>query len=359
MIRRFLPLLLIAGACSGTEPEPVDVEALDRAGPHGVGFMSFDVTYDAPPMDAPRTTHTFVWYPAAPDAAGEHPIYTLKTSEVAVTDAAPKDLGGGLPVVMFSHGSQAYAAAMSHFMEHLASHGFLVVAPTHVGNTFADGADRTTDIYYLRMHDIRGAYDAMRALPADHPLAGLAGTDVAISGHSFGAYTSFALAGATHAVDELDAKCVAGTASPGYCSELDDAARGLFRAGFEDDRFSAVISVDPGDFDLFTRVGVANVDVPVLHMVAELSGEDRYWPALSDARDVRMMLKDGEHNDFVDACGAGLEIRCSDLRPERVFRPVRVMGLAFLRAVLLGETGLEPVLAGHLTISELVEISTH
>lgn len=365
MIRRILPLTLLSLACSSADSDEVDLAELEAPGPHGVGFMSFDITYDAPPDATPRTTHTFVWYPAAKDATGEHPIYTLKTSEVAITDAAPLDLGP-LPVVMFSHGSQAYGAAMSHLMEHLASHGFLVVAPTHVGNTFTDGADRTTDIYYLRMHDITQTYDAMLALDASHPLAGLAGPNVAVSGHSFGAYTSFALAGAKHAVDELDAECTAGTASPGYCSELDDTARGLFRAGFEDDRFKAVISVDPGDFGLFKAAGVASVDVPVLHIVAEASGHapndpstDGYWTSLSNPKDARVLLLGGDHNDFVDSCGEGFDLRCSNLRPQRVLPPTRVVSLAFLRSVLLGESAYDAVFGSDLSVSELFEITRH
>src|SRR5262245_59492662 len=40
--------------------------------------------------------------------------------------------GGPYPVVVFSHGFSANAVWYSHLPEHLASHGFVVVAPEHV-----------------------------------------------------------------------------------------------------------------------------------------------------------------------------------------------------------------------------------
>lgn len=344
-------------ACGETR---VDVSTLDVAGPYAVGVRIVEVTYTPPLTTSERKLSTVVWYPAEA-SEGERPFYVLRSSESATLDAPPLTIGPR-PVVVFSHGHQAYAATMSHIMEHLASHGYVVIAPTHTGNTFLDGDNRETDIYYLRTYDVKAAVEHIEGL--DDGLSALLSDTRVIAGHSFGGYTAFAIAGAEYPVAELDAGCAAGTVSRGYCSTLDDDKRALFAAGFEDDSYAAVLSYDPGDFGLFGEAGVGKIDVPVLHVVAEKSGNapgdpnaDDYWRSLSNPNDVRWLLLGGDHNDFTDACEAGLEIRCSMLIPERVFSPTRVYTLAFLDGVVLGEPGYEGILSGEVEVSSLAEVT--
>ncbi len=358
---RVLALPIVALTLAACGEAQVDVETLDAPGPYAVGVRITEAKYTPPLTTEERKLSTVVWYPAEA-TEGERPFYVLRSSEVATLDAPALALGPR-PVVVFSHGHQAYAAAMSQLMEHLASHGYVVIAPTHTGNTFLDGSDRETDIYYLRTYDVQAALDHVEGLGDD--LSALLSDTRVISGHSFGGYTAFALAGAEYPVDDLDNGCAAGTVSSGYCSTLDDEKRALFAEGFEDDQFSAVLSYDPGDFGLFGAAGVAKIDVPVLHVVAEVSGHpvgdpaaDDYWSALSNPSDFRWLLKGGDHNDFTDACEAGLDVRCSTLVPQRVFRPTRVYTLAFLDGVVLGEPGYEGILSGEVEVSSLAEVTT-
>ena len=197
---RWLPLFALACGTSGCGGDPeVDLAALSAPGPHAVGHRILSVSYE-PPLGGSRRLAVNVWYPAEA-VEGERPIYVLRSSEVAVSDAPPMALGPR-PVLAFSHGHQAYAAAMSDLMEHVASHGYLAVAPTHTGNTFLDGAARETDIYYLRALDVSASLDHLERLE-DDPLAGRLGAQIAVAGHSFGGYTSFALGGARDPIDAL------------------------------------------------------------------------------------------------------------------------------------------------------------
>lgn len=327
---------LVAG-CGGEDA--LDPAALSAPGPYAVGHRLLTVTYQPPLSLEPRTTTVLVWYPAEP-VEGERPLYLLRRSELAVLDAPPLALGPR-PALFYSHGHQAYASVMSYLMEHVASHGYVAVAPTHTGNTFIDGAARETDIYFLRTLDVRAALDHLLSLEGD-PLAGVLSGDLAMSGHSFGGYTTMALGGARHDVDRLDGECSSGQASDGYCSTLTDEKRALFRAGLEEPRFRALINFDPGDFGLFGDRGVAAVERPVLHFVAEENGiapgapaTDLYWTALHGSLDLRLLLLGGAHNDFTDSCAAGVTIRCSELPPEEVWAPVRAFTLAFLNQHLL------------------------
>lgn len=351
MLRRaslagFLVALSAAG-CGGDDPPPVDLAAeLPAPGPYAVGYRSQPVTYAHPITGAPRTVETLVWYPAQAVPGGDHPLYLLRVSSVAVTDAPPLELGTR-PVVVFSHGHQAYASVMSDLMEHLASHGFLVIAPMHTGNTFADGDDRQTEIYHLRARDVGAALDQLGG-----------GGPALVVGHSFGGYTAYALGGARYDLVTLSAACAAGTGPAGFCSTFDSAQAEQFVPGLRDERFRGVLAIDAGDFDLFAAPGVAEVGVPVLHMVASLSvaGGDRYWDALTAPR-TRVLLEGGDHNDFTDSCGAGAPFRCSALAPGQVLPMVRAYGLAFARSVLLGDAAVEPVLRGEIAVSDLVEVS--
>lgn len=345
-------VLSAALGCSGADPVMVTQE-LRAPGPYGVGYRRTEVVYQTPAGEE-RKLDVFTWYPT--DVRdGERPLYgLLKASEVAVVDAPPLDLGP-LPVVVFSHGHQAYASVMSYMMEHLASHGILAVAPTHTGNTVLNGDSRETDIYYLRALDVSKTLDQLSS-------ESLISDKRAIMGHSFGGYTAFSLAGAEYPIDDLQAACGRGEASAGFCSTLTEDKAQIFRDGLQDDRFSAVISLDAGDFDLF-RDGVAQVEQPVLHMVAEESGhppgmpeQDQYWNALDGGDDRRVLLVGGAHNDFVDSCGIGIRIRCSELPAPLVQAMVRVYVLAFVRKWLLGDGDVDPLLNGEHPVSELAEI---
>ena len=357
-------LLMGPLGCGGEAAPGGGVEALAAAGPHAVGYSTFEATYAAPVTGEARTLTVLAWYPAEAAPGGERPLYLLREAELATVDAPPLALGPR-PVVVLSHGHQGYPAGMSYLSEHLASHGWLVLAPAHKGNTFADGDNRRTEIYYLRALDVSAALDAAGALPASHPAAGLAGERVAVVGHSFGGYTAYMLAGARHDMDALVAACAAGTGKGSFCSELDAPREAVLRGGLADPRLSAVVSLDPGDFDLFGAAGVAEVGAPALHMVAEASGhapghpeQDAYWQALPGAAARRVLLLGGAHNDFTDACAAGLDIQCSALTPAPVWRMVRVYVQAFLHRHLLGDEAMEGILGGEVEVSDLAELTT-
>ena len=336
-LARWSPLSLLLSfslaACGGGNTDRL--EELGEPGRHAVGYRSYDFEYTPPGAAEPRRLEAAVWYPTDV-TEGRAPSYFLFPAENVVLNAPPKDLGP-LPVLVFSHGHQGYAENSGFLMEHFASHGFVVVAPTHTGNTFDDGEFRDTSIYYLRGHDVSAALDFMRALPADDPLAGAFGEPVALAGHSFGGYTAYGVGGATFDLAGLDARCegFVDSGNGGPCTSLTDEARARFSEGTHDPRFGVVISMAAGDFPMFGAAGVAAVQVPVLQMTAEDDGypanapeQDDYWMALDGPHDRRVNVVGGTHNTFTDACAIGLggvdpRLPCSDtLTTDEEFRTV-------------------------------------
>ncbi|MHA2183024.1 MAG: alpha/beta hydrolase family protein, partial [Promethearchaeota archaeon] len=92
-----------------------------------------------------RSLPTEIWYPATDEYKGQdlseetkdkYSIIGIPGSQDAVRDA--KLRGGTFPLIIFSHGYGGFNTISSHLCCHLASHGYIVLAPNHVGNTIMD-----------------------------------------------------------------------------------------------------------------------------------------------------------------------------------------------------------------------------
>lgn len=279
-------------------------------------------------------------------APGPHPVRTWEDSVTYAGSAGERTLplhGWGPsdvadpPRAVFSHGHQGFGANSSFLMAHLASHGWDVVAPDHVGNTTVDGPDRETEIYLQRPEDVSAVIDAV-------------GGPVVLLGHSFGGYTALAVAGARY--DEAALACPDPTTP--FCATMTPAWADRLRAGFADDRVTAVIAMAPGDYPLF-GAGLAEVGPPVLLMGGSLDPGDRdaIWAALDGAEDVRVELAGAGHQAFTDFADV---LEDQDLDRDETLRIVDVYALAWaLRAG--GDAGVDGVLAGTDGVSAAVTVT--
>ncbi len=197
------------GAAAGVDPaptaestttaptaDPVSLAArVEERGPHAVGVRTVEVT-----GARGRLLPVEVWYPVEPAAAsGAAPAtYSFPGLEVPTIDAvvgAPP-APGPFPLVVYSHGSGGLRYVSGFLAEHLASHGFVVVAPDHVGNTAIDefagsdepqaqvAQDRPEDVAAVVRAATSGAVgfeDLTPTIDAGH---------VAVTGHSFGGFTA-------------------------------------------------------------------------------------------------------------------------------------------------------------------------
>jgi dienelactone hydrolase len=196
-----------------------EIARFEQRGPLAVGNATFTLVDRA---RADRALVVEVWYPAAEAAraaAGEPverfvaegadreliapliaagpPGCVLKTTQ-STRDAAPLD-DAARPLILFSHCHGCTRWSMFNVAEQLASHGFIVVAPDHTGNTLADALrdqnaplDRTFQA--TRAADIRFVLDAMLDAQASAVPAAVRGRvdaqRVAMMGHSYGGLTT-------------------------------------------------------------------------------------------------------------------------------------------------------------------------
>src|SRR5262245_12778437 len=180
-------------------------------GPFPVGVKTLTL---ADPLRPGRTLTTEVWYPADESARGKPgtgysvelkdianmlgvPIpFDIGSIELQHTDAvrdaprAPLDPAAGL--VVFSHGFRGMRWQSTFLTVAIASHGYIVAAPDHQGNTMFDGsatpeqaaADRILDMSFVTTQMIARTTDA-----SDFFARSFDSRRVGWIGHSFGAST--------------------------------------------------------------------------------------------------------------------------------------------------------------------------
>ena len=195
----------------------------------------------------------------------------------AVNAASP----GDIPVVVISHGVASDEKTFAYLAEHLASHGYGVVALEHTETSaekvlrFFWGQDKAPDPIdlLLRPQDITAALDTLSAKQTNSDDAISATVknfnldSVGLLGQSLGGYTALAAGGATIDWSFLSEDCDMLSARPSLnlsmfvqCSLL-NVPRDTSLA-VADSRVSAIIALNPLSSAIFGRSGLQNIDDP-------------------------------------------------------------------------------------------------
>jgi dienelactone hydrolase len=202
-------------------------------GPHTVGVR----TLDAVDAARDRALPIEVWYPADECHAGQdldpatRDAYELVPGlpaphQDAVRDATPAP--GRYPFVAFSHGFGGHRRQSTFLCTHLASHGYVVGAVDHTGNTLLDllqvmlGARSGARL--ADTGELLTEFVAKRPADADFLIAGVVddGTSdlaaridagrIGIAGHSFGGWTALTTTARNRRVGAVVALAPAGGA---------------------------------------------------------------------------------------------------------------------------------------------------
>lgn len=224
------------GGAGGAAPDPAQL------GPYPVGVTTIALEDPARPelatTDAAdhRRLLTEVWYPAAESARGAtrtpfasyfgsaaDTILPLLKAAFGATDEAIEAVRndptgsvrdadvaseGAFPLVVFSHGNGGLRFQSIFLMEHLASHGYVVVSADHTGNSVVtvvdgklvlqngqDGSYTVAQSAIDRVADVSYLVDAASDWNADANGRFAGSIDVTragITGHSFGGFTTLA-----------------------------------------------------------------------------------------------------------------------------------------------------------------------
>lgn len=219
-------------------PDPTEL------GPYPVGVTTLtfvDHTRLDPATRGPRTLLTEIWYPATEETRdlpknklsdfllrGAHNGLNVAVrmafgadassldddfTNDAVRDARMRD--GKFPLIVFSHGNGGIRNQSSFWCDHMASHGYIVVAPDHTGNARVTVVENRLVLYHpdgweqaeeARPQDVSFLIDRMAAFNRgeDSRFAGRIDMDrIGVAGHSFGGWTSIAVANTDPRVDAI------------------------------------------------------------------------------------------------------------------------------------------------------------
>lgn len=337
-------LLLLA---FGPLPRPAGaVDDPGLTGPWNVGHTELDIV-DASRAD--RTLPLDVWYPVdAPDWTGAFAVYALlgelgPVSGLAKTDAALSD-AGPWPLIVFSHGFGGVNVQSTHLCEHLASHGFVVVAPEHTGNTQSDmsSPDPAAD----RFPDVAFVIDSMalkNATPAD-PFFGLVDTsEVGVAGHSFGGLTATMMASG-FGPDPADTRVTVIMPVAAANSFLSDAQ-------LESVTIPTLLMVgtlDPLQSETIRSFGLMN-SAPDLFRVDVVGANHTHFANVCDIGDWLISIGIPKESWASVGAGALIPIYESTCEPpafsiDEATRIQNLYAAALFRRYLLGETGYDPYL---------------
>lgn len=245
-----------SGGAAAALGAPPGWEAPDVRGPYGVGVRTIAWT---DPRGKDLTAD--IWYPAfvqPDDVPANYEPFELSLS--AIRDAPFDARGGPYPLVAFSHGFAAIRFQSAFLMEHLASHGWVLVAPDHNLNTFLDiNAGATGQVVVERPGDMREAVDHLLAWSdaRDDAWAGAVdGSRYVMMGHSFGALTSLVVGGGTVDLSHVADLCGSGEVGGQACRYIDDIdATAMVGTQEADPRAELIVPLSPGVWYGFGRRG--------------------------------------------------------------------------------------------------------
>ena len=323
-----------------------------------------------------------IWYPAAGETFEGPYAYMLELPPVATTgqaipDAAPDLDHGQYPLVVFSHGLFLYRLQSVYLTEHLASHGFVVLALDHPGETLADQGAPSYPGFVLRPSDITRVISFAEQLTMEEGvLSGLIDTErVAVTGHSQGDLPALMLGGASLNLAALQDWCDEHNQSGGFtfCGELLEHAQDMATlAGLEDvpehswpsakdSRVDAIVTMAAVPVPMYGNEDLAKIDVPLMAMVG--SG-DWVWPpginlyrgyeVAGSPQKALVVFENAGHMLFANDCQSasffvdfGFFMGCSDAvwDMDRAHDLINHFTTAFLLAELKGDADAAAALA--------------
>lgn len=276
---------------------------------------------------------------------------------------------GQIPVVIISHGLGSDRSTFAYLAEHLASYGFAVLMPLHIGTDTEQmarimsghGKPLNPDNFLNRPLDITHALDAVEDKYANDPVwqGRLNLSKVGLFGQSFGAYTAVASAGADLELTAFAEKC-ANKDSDFFLNmslflqcravELPEQSYRL-----RDERVQAILAVNPLTSGVFNKETMGAINIPTMIVSGTM---DTTTPALPEQiipytwlttpDKYLLLVRPGTHFTFI---GGGEESGAVPVPPQLIGPPppagfpyMQTMATAFFQTYIADDQKYQPYL---------------
>ena len=328
-----LSLVAPLAAQDTPKPEPVgqrpDAPAYALHGPYWVGTQTLEMY--AGTDNAVRFT---IWYPGLnPQGLSESVTYVMSENHDLRTDfglspdepftvlghalenAAPDKSGAPYPLVINSHGFTAQMWQM-YLGEHLASYGFVVIAPEHAHDLWSNPATGAI----IRMLEINHTIDYAETLTSQEGvLAGMIDVErIAVGGHSSGGMATYGAAGAPLLWTGVEEYCKA-VPDDAECANLDnqfqDINKLLGTNGAADELIPVIVNsrVDAifpmsGTMEMHGQPGLAKITIPMMTLFGSADPAAPWMtPAYEDVgseQKSQVVFANAGHGIFYNQCEA-------------------------------------------------------
>ena len=201
----------------------------------------------------------------------------VRTYSFDVDFYIPNNINQPAPVVLISHGFGSVRQNFISVAEHLASYGFIVAVPEHIGSDLRyrqellEGhlSSALSPVEYLdRPRDISFIIDELEQIVAEDPeWSNIINLDkIGVIGDSLGGTTALSLAGASLNIPRLRQECkqenvIVDTALILQCQAINLPP---VEYNLKDSRIKAIISAHPLSSAIFGPENMANIDIPIL-----------------------------------------------------------------------------------------------
>jgi len=327
----------------------------DETGPYDAGLYSFSfINSDQ------RELYVDVWYPAQKEEVATRALYepfSFKGKAYRDAPIARKDT----KLIVFSHGLLSIRFQNFSLCEHLAQHGYTVIAPDHPGTTIFDlGEDIIAESVFVRPNDIQTTVDQIWEKNQDEGdfLHGLLGSDQYLAiGHSLGSHTVMAVAGAAYDYEGFMVYC-AEHPNDRSCKIASNISEEEIQSYPDNDtRAYAAIAMSPGFWYTFGE-GLAQLRRPMfvtglLDQVLEYDAEAQPTLDLSSNGSELHFSKTG-HYGFTEMCNIipAFSDECTDTsgdftEPAILLEALNNFTLAHIRGNLENDEGAQEWLKDH------------